>query len=324
MAEHQETAPTRDGHTPSVSAMDGELHHLEGETDTGTSAGTFHRSDNGLRPSARAFSELEILLSIFWVPASIFVVAEVGAYASFRKSFFVALTGNAFDLGLSYARVVELHVWASIAMWTLAAFQIHQRTRKWQSPWLHRLMGKAMLLTFFIVVFPTSLYLSALQRIDYLAPAVAAVLLDTASCTAFFLYRAWRVARTAVPHRNPKSMALHGRLMQCGTMMSMSILPQRFLQFYLTMHLKMSHQANYSISILVTSLLFFVYGHFFDGPRGRIWVQCIGAEHLEEALGRRQTGSVERWLWRLRWVIYVGAYYLLRRSLPSETMAGAG
>ena len=29
--------------------MDGELHHLEGETDTGTSAGTFHRSDNGLR-----------------------------------------------------------------------------------------------------------------------------------------------------------------------------------------------------------------------------------------------------------------------------------
>ena len=183
------------------------------------------------------------MLSIFWVPASIFVVAEVGAYASFRKSFFVALTGNAFDLGLSYARVVELHVWASIAMWTLAAFQIHQRTRKWQSPWLHRLMGKAMLLTFFIVVFPTSLYLSALQRIDYLAPAVAAVLLDTASCTAFFLYRAWRVARTAVPHRNPKSMALHGRLMQCGTMMGMSILPQRFLQFYLTMHLKMSHQA---------------------------------------------------------------------------------
>lgn len=129
-----------------------------------------------------------------------------------HKSFFVALTGNAFDVGISYEQVVEVHVFASIAMWILAAVQIRIETRKRQSPALHRLTGvEVMLLLFFLIVFPSSLYLSALQRIEYWAPAVAAVLLDTAGCTAFFLYRGWRVARLRA---TSESLALHGRLMQ--------------------------------------------------------------------------------------------------------------
>ncbi|CAJ1350180.1 unnamed protein product, partial [Effrenium voratum] len=212
-------------------------------------------------------SELELLLQIFWAPAALFVAAEVVTFAARRRSFFVALTGNAFDAGIIYAKVVEVHVWASITMWILALVQIKGENlrKRMHTAWVHRWAGKVMLLVFFLLVLPTSLYLSALQKIDYLAPAVAAVLLDTAFCTAFFLYRGWRVARLRL---TPKSLALHGKLMQCGVMMSMAILPQRFLQLYLTLQLKISHQANYSVSILVTSILFFVYGHFQDGPRG--------------------------------------------------------
>lgn len=76
-----------------------------------------------------------------------------------HKSFF----GNAFDVGISYEQVVEVHVFASIAMWILAAVQIRIETRKRQSPALHRLTGVVMLLLFFLIVFPSSLYLSALQ-----------------------------------------------------------------------------------------------------------------------------------------------------------------
>ena len=60
---------------------------------------------------------------------------------------------------------------------------------------------------------------------------------------------------------------------------------------------------NYSASILVTSILFFVFGHFQKGPRGRrktreqsigagplraellrgfIWMNCIGSDNAEE------------------------------------------
>ncbi|CAL1138234.1 unnamed protein product [Cladocopium goreaui] len=280
-----------------------ELERLDVELEP--DGGTFHgRPSDGSR-SIRNRKELELLLTLFWAPATVFVVAEVVSYLCMHKSFF----GNAFDVGISYEQVVEVHVFASIAMWILAAVQIRIETRKRQSPALHRLTGVVMLLLFFLIVFPSSLYLSALQRIEYWAPAVpwrgddptmdiqrvAAVLLDTAGCTAFFLCAAlWEDAR----HQWSESLALHGRLMQCGVMMSMAILPQRFLQFYLSMQFRTfpqagggmldmddcrtKHQVNYSASILVTSVLFFVYGHFFEGPRGRIWVQCIGAEHLEE------------------------------------------
>lgn len=231
-----------------------------------------------------------------------------------RASFFVVLTDNAFEVGPTYSKVVEVHVWASIAMWSLAAVQIlgEQLRRRRDLAWIHRLAGQAMLLLFFSVVLPTSLYLSALQRIDVLAPAVAAVLLDTAFCTAFFLYRGWRVARLRA---SSKSLAVHGKLMQCGTMMSMAILPQRFLQLYLTMQLKGHHQVNYSASILVTSILFFVFGHFQKGPRGFIWMNCIGSDNAEEAFGSRHASPLEQWSWKLRWLAYVPVYYAMRFAL---------
>lgn len=284
-----------------------ELERLDVEEPEG---GTFHRPD-GSR-SNRNRKELELLLTLFWAPATVFVAAEVVSYLCMHKSFFVALTGKAFDVGTSYEQVVEVHVFASIAMWILAAVQIRIETRKRQSPAVHRCTGTVMLLLFFLIVFPSSLYLSALQRIEYWAPAVAAVLLDTAGCTAFFLYRGWRVARLRA---TSESLALHGRLMQCGVMMSMAILPQRFLQFYLSMQFRTFPQVNYSASILVTSVLFFVYGHFFEGPRGRIWAQCIGAEHLEEAFGSRQPSMWERYMWKFRWLAYVPIYYLLSAFL---------
>eukprot|EP00439_Symbiodinium_sp_Y106_P033158 s3948_g3.t5 len=158
--------------------------------------------------SGRTGTELEYFLRVFWVPAAAFVAAEMLAFLVRRASFFVVLTDNAFEVGPTYSKVVEVHVWASIAMWSLAAVQVlgEQLRRRRDLAWIHRLAGQAMLLLFFLVVLPTSLYLSALQhlgdrgpkhprRIDVLAPAVAAVLLDTAFCTAFFLYRGWRVAR---------------------------------------------------------------------------------------------------------------------------------
>ena len=66
---------------------------------------------------------------------------------------------------------------------------------------------------------------------------------------------------------------------------------------------------NYSASILVTSILFFVFGHFQKGPRGRsgepraeqkvktpqcyapgfIWMNCIGSDNAEEVPGQRLT-----------------------------------
>jgi len=258
-------------------------------------------------------SEIEDLLALIWLPAAIFVVAEVAALVGVRKSFFEAITDGAFYLGPRYAAVVELHVWASAVMWALGATQIFcERTRKHpESAWKHRRAGEAMLGLFFSVVLPTSLYLTALQRIDYLSPAVAAVLLDTAFCTTYFLFRGWRVGRL---RRTSKSLTLHGRLMQCGMAMSMSILPQRFLQLYLTAQLKSHHQVNYTISILVTSILFVIFGHFLDGPRGGIWISCLGAENAEEAYGSATAGPVERWAWRLRWLVYMVAYQAFRRS----------
>eukprot|EP00439_Symbiodinium_sp_Y106_P032204 s3948_g3.t2 len=275
--------------------------------------------------SGRTGTELEYFLRVFWVPAAAFVAAEMLAFLVRRASFFVVLTDNAFEVGPTYSKVVEVHVWASIAMWSLAAVQVlgEQLRRRRDLAWIHRLAGQAMLLLFFLVVLPTSLYLSALQhlgdrgpkhprRIDVLAPAVAAVLLDTAFCTAFFLYRGWRVARLRA---SSKSIAVHGKLMQCGTMMSMAILPQRFLQLYLTMQLKGHHQVNYSASILVTSILFFVFGHFQKGPRGFIWMNCIGSDNAEEAFGSRHASPLEQWSWKLRWLAYVPIYYAMRVAL---------
>jgi len=103
-------------------------------------------------------------------------------------------------------------------------------------------------------------------------------------------------------------MQLHGRLMQCGVVMSMSILPQRLLQLYLTSQLKQYHQLNYSVSILVTSILFVLFGHFVDGPRGGIWLACIGPENAEEAYGSAKASAMERWAWRLRWLTYMVVY----------------
>jgi len=100
--------------------------------------------------------------------------------------------------------------------------------------------------------------------------------------------------------------------MQCGIVMSMSILPQRLLQLYLTMQTKDNHQLNYTVSILVTSVLFLLFGHFVDGPRGGIWFACIGAENAEEAYGSARAGPIERWTWRLRWLLYMALYKVLR------------
>merc|ERR1712113_495039 len=118
--------------------------------------------------------------------------------------------------------------------------------------------------------------------------------MGTAFCTLYFLVRGWRVARL---RRTSKSLQLHGRLMQCGIVMSMSILPQRLLQLYLTSQLKHTHQLNYTISILVTSILFVLFGHFLDGPRGGIWIACIGEENAEEAYGSARPAAFEFWFW---------------------------
>lgn len=262
----------------------------------------------------RSTSELEQLLVCFWVPAAVFATAEVGAFLGLRKSFFVALTDGAFEAGRRYGTVVEIHVWASVSMWAMAAVQVwgEQLRKRPETAWIHRRTGQIFLLLFFSVIFPTSLYLSALQRIDHFAPAVAAVLLDTAFCTMYFLFRGWRVARL---RSTPRSLSLHGKLMQCGVMMSMSILPQRLLQFYLTMQVKGHYQMNYSLSILVTSILFVLFGHFKDGARGGIWLNCIGTENAEEAFGSLRASAPERWAWRLRWLAYVLVYYTLRRLL---------
>lgn len=262
---------------------------------------------NMLRPKK---SEIEDLLALFWFPAALFAAAELVALCGIRKSFFEAITDGAFELGPRFEAIVEVHVWASAVMWVMAAVQILcECVRK--SPdlaWAHRRTGQAMLGLFYAVVLPTSLYLTVMQRIEWLSLAVAAVLLDTAVCTSYFLYRGWRVARL---RRNSKSLSLHGRLMQCGVVMSMSILPQRLLQLYLTMQLKNYHQLNYTVSILITSILFVIFGHFLDGPRGGIWMACIGAEHAEEAYGSAPPSKFERWLWRLRWLLYALLYKAL-------------
>jgi len=257
-------------------------------------------------------SEVEEILGVFWMPATLFATVELGAFLGVRKSFFVAITGDAFENGHLYGQVVEIHVWASAAMWALAANQIlGERFRK--SPmlsWVHRRSGQAMLGLFYSVVLPTSLYLSFKQRIDFLAPAVAAVLLDTATCTSYFLLRGWCVARR---RRNSDSLALHGRLMQCGVLMSMSILPQRLLQLYLTCSQRFNHQANYTASILLTSVLFVYFEHFLDGPRGGVWLSCIGPDNQEEAYGSARASWLERMAWRSRWAIYAITYFCVRR-----------
>eukprot|EP00933_Yihiella_yeosuensis_P027516 TRINITY_DN2140_c1_g1_i1.p1 TRINITY_DN2140_c1_g1~~TRINITY_DN2140_c1_g1_i1.p1 ORF type:complete len:355 (+),score=30.64 TRINITY_DN2140_c1_g1_i1:29-1066(+) len=264
----------------------------------------------------RPVSELEKLLRTFWTPAAIFGGAEIVSFVWLRKSFFVAITNGAFEVGLRYASVVEVHVWASVAMWCMGAVQVFgENLRKSAATaWIHRLTGRLFLLLFFIIVFPTSLYLTAFQRIDYLAPAVGAVLLDTGFCTAYFLYRGWRVARLRL---SQKSLTLHGRLMQCGIVMSMSILPQRLLQLYLSIQLQNHPQVNYSASILVTSILFVLFGHFKEGPRGGIWMTCIGLENAEEAFGSARPSMVEVWFWKLRWLMYMALYCSVRKLITS-------
>lgn len=262
-------------------------------------------------------SEIEVLLRGFWMPAGIFVAAEAGAYLVVRKSFFEAITNGAFEQWPRFEAVVELHVWASIAMWSAAAVQVlWERPRKTpQLVWIHRRTGQAMLTLFFAVVFPTSLYLTIMQHVDWLSPFVGAVLLDTAICTAYFLFSGWRVVQAS---RTPRSLALHGRLMQCGIVMSMSILPQRLLQLYLTAQMRTHHQLNYTVSILVTAVLFVLFGHFKEGPRGGIWMASIGTENAEEAFGSAMPSSIERRLWRSRWIVYVVVYILIREWIGTS------
>jgi len=235
----------------------------------------------------------------------------VGTFLLLRKSFFEAMTDGAFELWPRFETVVEVHVWASVAMWLVAAVQVlWERPRKSRDlSWIHRRTGQAMLTLFYVIVFPTSLYLTVMQRVDWLSPAVGAVLLDTAFCTSYFLYRGWRVVRLS---HSARSLSLHGRLMQCGILMSMSILPQRFLQLYLTAQLKSHHHVNYSVSILVTAILFVLFGHFWDGPRGGIWLASIGADNAEEAYGSAVASSFERYAWRSRWVVYMVSYSAIR------------
>lgn len=273
------------------------------------------------QPGARR-SAAEDALALAWLPGAVFAGTEALAFLGLRKSFFVALTGGAFELGARYAAVVEVHVWASIAMWSLGAVQVlgERIRRRPETAWVHRRAGEAMLGAYMFVVFPTSLYLTVLQRIDFATLAVGAVLMDTAVCTTYFLVRGWRVGRL---RRNAKSLSLHGKLMQCGLLMSMSILPQRFLQLYLTAQYKLAHQMNYTVSILVTSILFVLFGHFVDGPRGGIWLASIGQENAEEAYGTATAGPIEKWAWRTRWLTYMFLHRLLRYACEADALAAA-
>jgi len=261
------------------------------------------------------------LISMYAAPTVIFAVAELAALVSTQTSVFVALTFPAFENGPRYAFIVNFHIWASTLMWALAAEQIFFKQVRGLSvrSWVHKRCGQAMLCLCFSVVLPTSLYLSLNQRILFLAPAVRAILLDTMVFTGYFLYRGWRVIRTRL---TADSSCVHGRLMQCGVIVSMSIVPQRYLQLLLTgvrlailaiskrfwpgaSTLALSHQANYTVSVLVTAILFIVSGHASEGPRGNVWLACIGEEHAEEAFGSARASLLERWVWRLRWLAYV-------------------
>lgn len=267
-------------------------------------------------------SAAEDALALAWLPGVVFAGAEALAFLGLRKSIFVALTDGAFELGARYAAVVEVHVWASIAMWSLGAAQVfgERIRRRPETAWVHRRGGEAMLGVYLLVVFPTALYLTVLQRIDYATLAVGAVLMDTAVCTTYFLVRGWRVGRL---RRNAKSLSLHGKLMQCGLLMSMSILPQRFLQLYLTAQYKLAHQLTYTISILTTSILFVLFGHLVDGPRGGIWLASIGQENAEEAYGTATARPLEKWAWRTRWFTYMFLHGLLRHLCEADAQAAA-
>lgn len=257
------------------------------------------------------------LLLFLWTPGIIFALAEPAALLFIRKSIFVALTDGAFEREDPYGLVVEVHVWTSALMWFLAAFQIlfPQQRRTPEGAVRHRWVGKAMLLLYLTVVLPTSLYLTMLQRVAYMSAWVGAVLLDTAFCTSYFLFRGWRVARCRI--NGGKSLTLHGGLMQCGILMSMAILPQRMLQLVLSSASRGTPQLNYSVSVLSTSLVMILYGHFSNGARAAMWIDFIGEENLEEALGSAEASALERWAWRLRWPLYVFIYCQTRSLLAA-------
>jgi len=292
-------------------------------------------SSDSTIPFFAGLKSLEQVLDQIWPLACIFAFTEVNSLCYFGNTFFGIATTDSFQNTKLFANVVKVHVLCSAVMWAIGAVQVLAKTlRVGPRARQHRLFGYVFLLVYWIVVWPTSFWLGLNQRIEHGGPIVTAILLEIVVSSGYFFWRAFRVVR--LRRRGTISLVLHGKLMRCGLVMTMAILPQRLIQLVLTSFWWVAyltrvyvckpifgsestncvasanlqgHQMNYTYSMIVTSIGFVVCGHIKEGPRGRIWRQYLGDEHLEEAYGSLKASSLERGAWLARWPIYCCCYF---------------
>lgn len=309
---------------------------LAGVASSAEDSGGRHRDVCSEPRVAALFPGVEDLLQRLGPLACGFAALEVCALLALGDSAFGSATAPAFANTVTFERTMKFHVWCAALMWVLGAVQVLSRGLRWgQHSWVHKRLGYSFLLIYWLAVWPTSLWLGLHQRVERLGPVVTAILLEIAMSAAYFFWRGFVVARAR--RHGDSSLVLHGKLMRCGLVMTMAILPQRSLQFLLTLvwwlltlvHQRFclpffgpasaychwaptthAHQVNYTLSMIVTSNAFVWYGHFFDGPRGWVWRGYLGKEHAEEAYGSVIPGRVERYCWLGRWLVYVAAYFL--------------
>ena len=274
----------------------------------------------------------------YWAVPAMFAVTEFMCLVTQNASLLSLLTDRFYG-DVERSLVMRVHVWSALTLWLLGALQmLGRRSLRESHPAVHKATGYLFLMTWALLVAPTSFYLSLLVQADaYTGTLCTMVLLDVTLLSGYFFWRAWRVARLRDSGRH--SLALHAKLMSLGLFGTMSQLPQRCIMLLLmalravwatlgshgasnNVHGRdrapvVSDAALFSISMISSQAIFLF---FLDGPRSP-WIRRRIRHSMEGGLaettlwGASERDEYEmyaydpltpsaRWKWRSRIVVY--------------------
>jgi len=277
------------------------------------------------------------MIPLLWLYPLFFISAQLLFFATTGDGVFGNATGGVVEsLRLvTTGRAMRWHMFSASAMWVLGAGQFLLKPfRRGRLAWIHRTMGLAFLLLWFLVAGPTAAYLSlftgnGLRQAQIMMAIFSAVSLETTVWAYYCFWRAWRVARCRA--NGAASIKLHNKLMACGIFFTMTILYQRPLQFCVIglRHLLLLLAASldetlvwtrwameglaltvldHNVGLSVTTLLFGWFQlYLLDGPRSWVVSSVLGLRNVEveEAFGSKEPGPWELMMWRLRLPVYI-------------------
>jgi len=217
-----------------------------------------------------------------------------------------------------------------------------QVLRKGELAWIHRRCGQGVLILWFVSVGPTAAYLSL-----YCSPGPSQVAmagfsiisLETTLYASYFLWRGWLVALRK--KRGADSLALHGKAMRVGIILSMSILWQRPVQFavicvrkVLLVMLPYVSDAVADVTanvldhhVILSLTTCFPYAFLFtcmlDGPRSIFVVKVMGLNNLEyeELFGSPYPCLPELLFWLCRVPFLVGLRWYVTSGWTADPLA---